>query len=84
MCVFGLARAWEAVLIRLVGQAKKDLERGLKSMAGEKEEGIGCVPVWLDDKVHSSASDRGTVVGAHLTPVAQTFTRACARLTSGR
>lgn len=33
--------------------AKKDLERGLKSMAGEAEEGIGCVPVWLEDKVHT-------------------------------
>lgn len=33
---------------------KKDLERGLKNMAGVSEEGIGCVPVWLDDKVHYS------------------------------
>lgn len=33
--------------------SKKDLERGLKSMAGEAEEGIGCVPVWLDDQVHT-------------------------------
>ncbi|KAM0789442.1 hypothetical protein ACM66B_000265 [Microbotryomycetes sp. NB124-2] len=33
--------------------AKADLERGLKSMAGEGGQGIGCVPVWLDDKVHS-------------------------------
>lgn len=34
--------------------AKRDLERGLKSMAGDADEGIGCIPVWLDDQVHTS------------------------------
>ncbi|KAK4054618.1 hypothetical protein OIO90_003430 [Microbotryomycetes sp. JL221] len=33
--------------------AKADLERGLKSMAGDAGQGIGCVPVWIDDKVHA-------------------------------
>lgn len=39
-----------------LGEAeKKDLEQGLKAMNGSNEgEGIGCVPVWLDDKVHFS------------------------------
>ncbi|SCV70144.1 BQ2448_1538 [Microbotryum intermedium] len=32
---------------------KKDLERGLRNMAGTSNTAIGCVPVWLDDKVHS-------------------------------
>lgn len=36
--------------------AKKDLETGLREMAGEGGGGIACVPVWLDDKVHASLS----------------------------
>ncbi|GAA5902122.1 hypothetical protein JCM5296_006609 [Sporobolomyces johnsonii] len=31
---------------------KKDLERGLRSMAGP-EDGIGCVPVWVEDQLHT-------------------------------
>ncbi|TNY18472.1 trehalose-6-phosphate phosphatase [Rhodotorula diobovata] len=38
----------------LSDDAKKDLEKGLKSMSNEGTEGIGCVPVWLDDKLHHS------------------------------
>ncbi|GAA5980877.1 hypothetical protein JCM11641_004752 [Rhodosporidiobolus odoratus] len=37
----------------LTEDAKKDLEKGLKKMAGENEEGIGCAPVWLEDGLHS-------------------------------
>ncbi|BGP56129.1 hypothetical protein JCM8202_005896 [Rhodotorula sphaerocarpa] len=33
--------------------AKRDLEQGLRKMAGAKEQGIGCVPVWLDDGLHT-------------------------------
>lgn len=40
----------------LGGEEKRDLERGLKGMKGAGEGGIGCVPVWLDDKVHYSTS----------------------------
>lgn len=40
----------------LGGEEKRDLERGLKGMKGAGEGGIGCVPVWLDDKVHFSTS----------------------------
>ncbi|GAA6002877.1 uncharacterized protein JCM10292_001351 [Rhodotorula paludigena] len=36
----------------LSDEAKKDLEQGLRKMAGDSEEGIGCVPVWLDDGLH--------------------------------
>lgn len=37
----------------LSADEKRDLERGLRNMSGSAEgEGIGCVPVWLDDKVH--------------------------------
>ncbi|SCZ90655.1 BZ3500_MvSof-1268-A1-R1_Chr9g10911 [Microbotryum saponariae] len=32
---------------------KKDLERGLRNIGGTSNAAIGCVPVWLDDKVHS-------------------------------
>ena len=37
----------------IADEAKRDLEKGLKEMAGESEEGIGCAPVWIDDKVHA-------------------------------
>lgn len=44
---------------------KKDLERGLMGMSSNNQgEGIECVPVWLDDKVHYSASS------AHASPLA--------------
>ncbi|GAA6052076.1 hypothetical protein JCM3770_006618 [Rhodotorula araucariae] len=38
----------------LSDDARRDLEKGLRAMAGKGEEGIGCVPVWLDDKLHQS------------------------------
>ncbi|KAI5477902.1 trehalose 6-P phosphatase, glycosyltransferase family 20 protein [Pseudohyphozyma bogoriensis] len=34
-------------------EEKKDLEKGLKKMS-EEGEGMGCIPVWLDDKVHTA------------------------------
>ncbi|GAA5853028.1 hypothetical protein JCM8547_004777 [Rhodosporidiobolus lusitaniae] len=37
----------------LSDDAKRDLERGLRKMAGDSEEGIGCVPVWLEDGLHT-------------------------------
>ncbi|BGP32992.1 hypothetical protein JCM10296v2_004780 [Rhodotorula toruloides] len=38
---------------QLSDDAKKDLEKGLRKMGGDDDEGIGCVPVWLDDGLHT-------------------------------
>ncbi|GAA5824424.1 hypothetical protein JCM11251_000417 [Rhodosporidiobolus azoricus] len=38
---------------QLGDDAKRDLEKGLKKMSGENEQGIGCVPVWLEDGLHT-------------------------------
>ncbi|GAA6034504.1 hypothetical protein JCM8097_005362 [Rhodosporidiobolus ruineniae] len=38
---------------QLGDDAKRDLEKGLMKMSGESQEGIGCVPVWLEDGLHS-------------------------------
>jgi trehalose 6-phosphate synthase/phosphatase len=36
---------------------KRDLESGLAAMSSKNHgEGIECVPVWLDDKIHTSKS----------------------------
>lgn len=35
--------------------ARKDLEKGLRKMSGDSQEGIGCVPVWVEDGLHTRA-----------------------------
>jgi len=39
---------------QLGSEEKKDLERGLKQMGAHGKDGVTCVPVWVEDGLHTS------------------------------